>query len=119
MKNITEKITRVCMVVGYYDENDHYRELTYDNMRLRGIHKSIRRNIDQDHDITLHVVPGIEVRVFAKSSKDIEGFLGIKKNPDYFKDMLDAWSQYNQSQNGEYIYTTIDLEEERELANFS
>ena len=113
MKNITKKITRVCMRVGYYDESGHYRELTYDDMRLKDIHKSIRRNIDQDHDITLHVVPGIEVRVFAKSSKDIEEFLGIKKNPDYFKGMLDAWSKYNRSENGEYIYTTFDLEEER------
>ena len=119
MKNITKKITRVCMVVGYYDENSHYRELTYDNMRLRDIHKSIRRNIDQDHDITLHVVPGIEVRVFAKSSKDIEEFLGIKKNPDYCKGMLDAWSKYNRSENGEYIYTTFDLEEVRSLTNCS
>jgi hypothetical protein len=116
---IKNKYTHVCMRVGYYDENGRYRESTSENLELKTLHKSIRRNIDQNHDITLHVVPGIEVRVFAKSSRDIEEFLGIKKNPDYFKGMLDAWSKYNRSENGEYIYTTFDLEEERLTTNHS
>jgi hypothetical protein len=113
---INNKHNKVCMKVGYYDENGAYREETYENLPLKEIHKSIRRNIYLDHDITLHVVPGIEARMFARSLKDIETLLEIKQKPDFIKRMFDAWSKYNQSENGEYIYTTIDLEEERELA---
>ena len=86
--------------------------------------------------LVVDLVPEVEVRggtirklaaattlkrgtILAKSSKDIEEFLGIKKNPDYFKGMLDAWSKYNRSENGEYIYTTFDLEEVRSLTNCS
>ena len=117
MKNVIKRNTRICMRVGYYDENGIYNEETYDGIGLKEIHKSNRRNIYLDHDITLHVVPGIEARMFAMSLKDIETLLEINNNSDFIKGMLDAWSQYNQSENGEYIYTTIDLEKERELAN--
>ena len=112
---IKNKYTHVCMRVGYYDENGRYRESTSENLELKTLHKSITRNIYLNHDITLQVVPGVEARVFAKNLKDIETLLEIEPNPDFIKGMLDAWSKYNQSENGEYIYTTIDLEEEREF----
>jgi len=117
--NIKNKHTNVCVRVGYYDENGQYSEVTYDNLSLKDLHKSIRRGVYLDHDITLHIVPGIEARMFAKSLDDIETLLEINQNPDFLKEMLDVWSKYNQSENGDYIYTTIDLEEERELVKSS
>ena len=116
---IKNKHTHVCMRVGYYDENGQYSEVTYENLKVNDIHKSIRRSIYLDHDITLHVVPGIEVRMFAKCLKDIETLLEINRKPDFMKGVFDTWSKYNQSQNGEFIWTTIDLEEEKELMKLS
>ena len=117
MKAKNNKYDTVCMVVGYYDEEGGYREGMLENVNLKKIDKSIADNISLTHDITIHVVPGIEIRVFAKNRKDIETCLEIEGDPDHFKVLLDCFSKHNKSVNGEYICTTFDLEERRkELA---
>lgn len=113
MKAINKRYDRTCMVLGYYDYGDggEYRELVSENFELSKLDKSIKKHIYLNHDITIHIVPGVEIRVFAKNLKDIQTYLEVSKNLDDFKTMLDCFSEYNKSVNGEYIYTTIDIEE--------
>jgi hypothetical protein len=113
MKVRINKHDTACVVVGYYDGTGEYREELLENVILRKMDKSIARNVDLSHDITLHIVPGIEVRAFAKSRKDIETCLEIEGDRNYFKTMLDVFSKHNKSVNGEYIYTTYEFEERR------
>ena len=108
------KYTTVCVLVGHYDENGNYCEMVFENMKLKDIHQDITKNIDLNHDITIHVAPGIEVRVFAKSMKNIETYLDIENDPEGMKSMLDCWSKYNKPST-DYVYATIDLEEWKEL----
>ena len=111
MKALIKKQKTTSVLLGYYDENGNYIETTCEKLELKDLDKSITRNIYLNHDITVHVVPSVEVRVFAKSLKDIEKCLEIKEDPDYFKAIFDAFSEYSKSVNGEYIYTTFELEE--------
>ena len=113
MKARINKYDTACMVVGYYDEAGEYREEIFENVSLKKLHKSIAKNVYLSHDLTLHVVPGIEVRAFAKSRKDIETCLEVEGDQNHFKTMLDVFSKHNQSVNGEYIYTTYEFEERR------
>ena len=109
------KYNTISMLAGYYDEKGNYSEVSCKNYKLKKLDKSITRNIDLQHDITIQVVPGVEVRVFAKSLKDIKACLEITGDTYYFKRMLDCFSMYNKSDNGEYIHTSYDLEELREI----
>ena len=111
MKALINKQKTTSALVGYYDENGSYHEMTYEKLELKDLDRSITRNVYLDHDITVHVAPSVEVRVFAKNLKDIEKCLEIKEDPEYFKAIFDAFSKYNRSVNGEYIYTTFELEE--------
>ena len=108
------KYTNVSALVGYYDENGNYCEKEFENIKLKDLHKDIAKNIYLNHDVTMHVAPGIEIRVFAKDMNKIETYLEIENDPDCLKSMLDCWSKYNQP-SSDYIYTTIDLEEWKEL----
>lgn len=120
MKVRINKYDTACMVVGYYDETGEYREEMFENVDLKKMDKSITRNVYLSHDITIHVAPGSEVRVFAKCRKDIETCLEIEGSLNHFKEMLDCFSKYNKSVNGEYIYTTFELEErKKDLAHHS
>ena len=115
MKVRINKFDTVCMVVGYYDAAGEYREEKFEDVNLEKIRKSIAKNVFLKHDISLHVVPGREMRVFAKNSKDIETCLEIEGDQNYFKNLFDAFSKHNESVNGEYIYTTFDFEERRRV----
>lgn len=113
MKARIKKYDTTCMLLGYYDygKEGQYHESVNENFELYKLDKSIKKHIYLNHDITIHVVPGVEIRAFAKSLKDIERYLEVDGNPDHFKIVLDYFSKYNRSSNGEYIYTTIDIEE--------
>ena len=111
MKARINKYNKACMLVGYYNQDGEYREEMFEEVDLKTMDKSITRNVYLSHDITLHVVPGVEVRVFAKSRKDIEMYFEIKGDTNRFKEMFDCFSKHNKSVNGEYIYTTFDLEQ--------
>ena len=113
MKVRINKFDTACMVVGYYDETGEYREEMFEDVNLHKLSKSLAKNVFLAQDITLHVVPGKEVRVFAKSRKDIETCLEVEGDQNHFKTMLDVFSKHNQSVNGEYIYTTYEFEERR------
>ncbi len=113
MKVKFKKYNTTCMLLGYYDceKEGEYHEIVSENLELCKLDKSIKKHIYLDHDITIHVVPGVEIRAFAKSLKDIQTYLEVDGNPDHFKSVLDCFSKYNKSSNGEYIYTIIDNEE--------
>ena len=113
MKARIKRYDTTCMVLGYYDydENGEYREEIRENLEVGKLDRSIKKHVYLNHDITIHIVPGVEIRVFAKSLKDIQTYLEVSENLDYFKTMLDCFSEHNKSVNGQYIYTTIDIEE--------
>lgn len=118
MKVKINRCDNACMLVGYYNQDGEYCEEVFEEVDLEKMHKSITRNVYLCHDITMHVVPGVEVRVFAKNRKDIETCLEIEGDPNHFKTLLDCFSKHNKSDNGEYIHTTFELEERRkELAH--
>lgn len=117
MKARINRYDKACVLIGYYNLAGEYCEEVFEEVDLKTMDKSITRNVYLSHDITLHVVPGVEVRVFAKSRKDIEMYFEIEGDANRFKEMFDCFSKHNKSVNGEYIYTTFDLEEIRkELA---
>ena len=105
-----KKHDTVCVLFGYYDEYGNYREVILENVELKALDKSISENVYLGHDITIQIVFHEEIRVFAKTLKDIE--VWIAEDTNYIKEIFDAYSKHNgKPMNGEYIYTTIDLEE--------
>lgn len=116
MKAIINRHKIACVLIGYYDENENYREVTNNNLELKKLPKRIAKNVYLNHDITIHISPGIAISVFAKCMKDIETYLEIENNPNCLEDMLKCCSKYN-SPSDDYIWTTIDLEQRRKLAS--
>ena len=114
MKAIINRHRTACVLIGYYDEDGNYREIARENLELKNLPKRITKNIYLNHDITIHVSPRIEICVFAKSMKDIETYLEIENDPNCLESMLKCWSKYNEPSDN-YIWTTIDFEELREL----
>ena len=102
------KNKQVCILLGYYDEKGNYCETVFENAPLDELEESITENIDLNHDLTIQIVPGIEVRTFAKSINDLNRY--TNKHPEWIKETFDAFSKYNKSQNGEYIHTSFDIE---------
>lgn len=113
MKVRNNKYKTACMLLGYYDESNKYCETIYENLELKNLDNSITRHIYLNHDITMHVVPGVEIRVFAKNRKDIDTLYEIEGNLNHFNRTLDAFSKHNMAVNNKYIYTTFELEERR------
>lgn len=113
MKARTNKYNTVCMVVGRYNQAGEYREEIYEDLSLNKLDKSIARNVYLNKDVTWHIAPGIEIRVFVKKRKDIDTCFEIEGSRNIFKEILDAFSKHNKSTNGEYIYTSFDFEERR------
>lgn len=113
MKARIKKYDTTCMLLGYYDcgKKGEYHEIISENLELCKLDKSIKKHIYLNHDITIHVVPGVEIRAFAKSLNDIQTYLEVSGDSDHFKGVLDCFSEHNKSSNGEYIYTTINNEE--------
>ena len=104
--------TKICVLVGYYDEYDEYQELIKENMAIKELPNPIRKNIDFNQDITIHVAPKEEIRVFAKSLNDIERYRSASGDCNNIKEMFDALSKHNGPYfNGDYICTTVDIEE--------
>lgn len=113
MRTRINRYNTTCVLVGYYDKEGMYCEEIFENVELKKMDKSITRNVYLNHDITIHVVPGVEIRVFSKSLKDIDAYFEIEEDPNCFRIILDCFSEHNKSSNGEYIYTTFELEERR------
>ena len=113
MKARFKRYETTCMLVGYYDEKGEYCEMIGEDLELKNIDESISKNIFLNYDITMHIVPRIEVRVFAKSIKDFETLLKVEGDPNHIKGIFDAFSKHNESVNGEYIHTSFNFEERR------
>ena len=113
MNTLKKRHDRACIVIGYYEENGNYRETIHENVKLKMLDTSITKNVYLSNDITMHIACGKEVRVFAKTLKDIEELLEIEGSPNHIKEIFDCFSEYNKSVNNDYIYTTFNLEELR------
>lgn len=101
----------VYSVAGFYDVVGGYHEIGSE-LEFKTIPKSISKNINMYHDITIQVAPRDEIRVFAKSKEAIDELLKIENDPKYFKGLFDCFSKYNERSN-DYIVTTFDLEERK------
>jgi hypothetical protein len=112
------KYTTLCALVGHHDENGNYCETVFENIKLKDLHKSIAENIYLDHDITLHVAPKCEVRVFAKTMDDIHIYCETIDDLNTRKILLDNYIICTEPTK-RYIWTTIDFEEHRALMNGS
>ena len=51
-------------------------------IKLKDMHEFITENIYLDHDITVHVAPKTEVRVFAKNMNDIHTYCDMPCRDD-------------------------------------
>ena len=112
------KYTTLCALVGHHDENGNYCETVFENIKLKDLDKSIAENVYLDHDITLHVAPKCELRVFAKNMDDIHTYCETIDNFQTRKILLDDYIICTEPTT-RYIWTTIDFEEYRELKNNS
>jgi hypothetical protein len=101
------------MLVGRYTQAGEYKEEIFEGINLKNLDKCITRNVNLYKDINVHIVPGIEVRVFAKNYKDICIALELEESQNYFKDLFDVFSKHNKSVNGEYLCTDYTFEERR------
>ena len=68
------KYTTFCALVGHHDDNGNYCETVFENIKFKDLDKSIAENVYLDHDITLHIAPKCELRVFAKNMDDIHTY---------------------------------------------
>ena len=109
-----KKSTKVYAVVGPYDANGNYEVAISKYYLLKDIPNSISKHIYLDRDLSIHVAPSIEVRAFARSKEVFDELFAIVKDQDYFKNMLDCFSEYH-GPSKDYIWTTVDLEEERQI----
>ena len=100
---------KICVLVGWYDEHDNYTESTRENIAIKDIDKSISRNIDLKHDITIHIAPQEEIAVFARTMKVLNEYIERENNTGGVKRLLDAFGK-NPKGNGDYIYTSFDLD---------
>ena len=100
---------KICVLVGWYDEHDNYTETICENIVIKDIDKSISRNIDLKHDMTIHIVPQEEIAVFARTMKVLNEYIERENNTGGVKKLLDAFGK-NPKGNGAYIYTSFDLD---------
>lgn len=112
------KCTKVCALVGHYDENGNYDETVFENIKLKDMHKSITENIYLDHDITVHVAPKTEVRVFAKNMNDIHTYCETIDDRDARQHLLESFVICTEPTT-RYIWATIDFEEYKKLRSLS
>ena len=100
---------KICALVGWYDEQGAYIEKIIENIAIRDIDISISRNIDLKHDITIHIAPQEEIAVFARTMKVLNEYLGREDDTGGVKGLLDAFGK-NPKGNGDYIYTSFNLD---------
>ena len=108
------KYTNVCALVGHYDDNGNYVETIFENIKLKDMHEFITENIYLDHDITVHVAPKTEVRVFAKNMNDIHTYCETIDDRDARRYLLESFVICTEP-TAQYIWTTIDFEEYKKL----
>jgi hypothetical protein len=100
---------KICALVGWYDEHGDYVEKIRENIALKDIDKSISKNIDLKHDITIHIAPREEIAVFARTMKALNEYIEQEENTGGVRGLLDAFGK-NPKGNGDYIYTSFNLD---------
>ena len=100
---------KIFALVGWYDEHGNYTESTRENIAIKDIDKSISRNINLKHDITIHIAPQEEIAVFARTMKVLNEYIERENNTGGAKRLLDAFGK-NPKGNGDYIYTSFNLD---------
>ena len=100
---------KICALVGWYDDQGNYIEKTRENIAIKDIDVSISRNIDLKRDITIHIAPQEEIAVFARTMRVLNEYLEQEDNTGGVKRLLDAFGK-NPKGNGNYIYTSFDLD---------
>ena len=100
---------KISVLVGWYDEHGNYTESTRENIAIKDIDKSISRNIDLKHDITIHIAPQEEIAVFASTMKALNKYIEQENRTGGVKGLLDAFGK-NPKGNGDYIYTSFNLD---------
>lgn len=113
MSNVKKNKVKVYAIVGYYDNENNYREDSFEELKLKDIDPFISENIYLDKDITVQVAPRVEVRVFARKKESIDEFLRLENNQDYVRAIFDVFSEHN-GPTTDYIYTTINLKDYEE-----
>ena len=103
------KYTTVCILIGYYKEKANYCEEVWENVNLNDLPNDITKDIDLNHDISLQIIPGDEIRVFVKDMDTLKAYLEINNKPDNMKSMFDYYAEYSQL-SGYCICGTQDLE---------
>jgi hypothetical protein len=114
MKSIIKAIKlksnkKICAMVGWYDEHGDYTEMVSENIALKDIDESVARNIDLKHDITIHIAPQEEIAVFARTMKVLNEYIERENNTGGVRRLLDAFGM-NPKGNGDYIYTSFNLD---------
>ena len=99
----------VCILIGYYKEKANYCEEVWENVNLNDLPNDITKDIDLNHDISLQIIPGDEIRVFVKDMDTLKAYLEINNKPDNMKSMFDYYAEYSQL-SGYCICGTQDLE---------
>jgi hypothetical protein len=78
-------------------------------LQLKILIKASSRNIDLKHDVTIYIAPQEEIAVFAKTMEVLNEYIERENNTGGVKRLLDAFGK-NPKGNGDYIYTSFDLD---------
>ena len=110
------KYDTVCMLMGYYDKDGNYRETIVENVELKALGKFLTKYIWFDHDISVQIAYHEEIRVFAKTLKDIETWIAEEGDTNCVKKLFEAFSRLNdKSIDGEYIGMPLDLKKDGKI----
>jgi hypothetical protein len=103
----------IAAFIGYYNEEGTYREERLEKLSINELPPKIRNHIYLKRDITIHIAPQEEIRIFAKSLDVIDSYF-VEEKTTSAKELLDVFSM-NPRGMGEYLYMTVDLEEMRKI----
>lgn len=90
--------------MGCFDVNGRYYEQYVEEVVLSNLPESMLRDADFGHDITVQILPKSDIIIFAKNAHDMDKYKEIM-GADCAKEMLDAFSKYNDPKNGRFWLT--------------
>jgi len=96
--------TKLCALMGYFDENGQYCETYVDEVALADLPKDAIGEVGAGHDITIQILPKRDIVVFAKNPRDMDKYQDLM-GANYIKEMLDAFSKYNKPEDGRFWAT--------------
>ena len=99
--------TKLCALMGYFDEKGQYCETYVDEVVLADLPKDAIREVGAGHDITIQILPRCDIVVFAKTVHDMDKYKELM-GADCIKGLLDAFSKYNNPEDGR-LWLTYDF----------